>query len=160
MKQLKIRAVTLGALVAVAAAVGSAGAATATLTANFAGRVVVIASADSGELTVSGKGAGTVVGKGLKIAAKGAAYDGNPCATFFGTGTITAADGATIKFKGLNGSKVCKSGDDARNAINAKVTVTGGTKRFAKAKGTLTVTGNYNRTAGTYAAKFTGKLSY
>jgi heat shock protein HslJ len=159
MKKTKISIVAVVAVIAAAIAAASAFAATAPLALSFAGRAVVVASGDSGTITVTGKGTSKLTGKAT-IAAKGTAFDGKPCATFFGTGTIKAADGSTIKFKGLAGSKVCTGADETKNAVNAKVTVNGGTKRFAKAKGTLTITGNYNRTAGTYTVKFSGKLTY
>jgi hypothetical protein len=152
--------ITVFALAATALAAGSALAATANMNVSFSGRAIVTASGDVGNIRVTGKGSGAPIGKGATITAKGTGYDGDPCAIFLGSGTITAADGSKLNFAALQGSKVCKSGDDARNAVNAKMAVKGGTKRFAKAKGTLTLTGNYNRAAGTYTVRFTGRLTY
>jgi hypothetical protein len=153
-------AVAVVAALAAGALAGTAVAATATLNVSFSGRAIVTQSGDAGAIRVTGKGSGAPIGKGATITAKGVGYDGDPCAVFLGTGTITAADGSKLNFAAAKDSKVCKSGDDARNAVRAKMTVKGGTKRFAKARGTLTVTGNYNRAAGTYTVKFTGRLTY
>ena len=58
----------------------------------------------------------------------------------------------------LAGTQAC--GDEEGNffSINGRAVVTKATGKLAKAKGNLKVTGSYDRAAGTFSAKFSGKL--
>jgi hypothetical protein len=75
---------------------------------------------------------------------------------WIGTGVLKGTKG-TVAFKVIPGSVGC--GDDGGTvSINAKAQVTKATGKLAKAKGTLKLTGVYDRNAGTFSATFSGKL--
>jgi hypothetical protein len=67
--------------------------------------------------------------------------------------------GTKILFKVLPGSTGC--GDEEANvfSVSGRAQVTGGTKAFRKAKGSLKFTGVYDKGQGTFSVKFTGKLT-
>ena len=69
------------------------------------------------------------------------------------------AKGSKLNFQVLTGSSGC--GDEEGNvfSITGRAKVLGGTKIFKKAKGTLKLTGVYDRGQGTFKVKFSGKLT-
>ena len=96
-------------------------------------------------------GAGTITGVGTGDATQQA------CNAWGGTGLLKGTKGS-IAFKMLPGTQGC--GDDQGNvfSLSGYAVVTKATGKLAKAKGKLKVTGTYDRGAGTFTAKFTGKL--
>lgn len=156
-------AATAGAALMVAAAFGGTAARSAKtvpFSATFAGAAVVRAGGSSADLQATGTGTGTPIGKS-KLAGKGLGKDAKPCPLFNGGGVITAADGSTIKFQINSLAKACPSAaDEKKNAVSGSATFKGGTKKYAKAAGTFTFAGIYDRGTGKYSVKFTGKLTY
>ena len=96
--------------------------------------------------------AGKVTGKGTGDSSV------QPCVPFTGTGLITGAKG-TMTFKVKPGSSGC--GDEAGQlfSVTGKATVLKGTGLLAKRKGTLRMTGTFDRSSGAFTVKFTGSLT-
>lgn len=171
----KSRIALMAALLTVAAvAAGSALAGTAkstkiiTFTGTYAGvanvtvsdTVATLAAAGPGKGTATGVapvpkfGVGKVTGIGSSSADKSAA-----CQTFNGTGTLTGAAGAKLKFK-ITGAQACGDSEEGPFSISGRATITGGAGAYKKAKGSLKVSGIYNgSTKKTFSVKFAGKLT-
>lgn len=156
----------VAAVAAVAAVVGGSSLAgtvasskTSPFSATYAGRAIVRATSDvAADINVTGAGKGSVVGAS-KITGVGKGFSGEPCSTFSGTGTITSKLGK-MNFALSPGAKACPSAGNADlNAITASAKVTGGTAAFKKARGTLKVTGTYDRGTGKFTSTFKGVLS-
>jgi hypothetical protein len=128
-------------------------------TAAFAGRAVVRATSDAtAVINATGAGKGNVVGAS-KITGIGAGFQGDPCSTFTGKGTMTGKLGK-LNFTLNPGAKACSaSSDPNKNAITATAKVTGGTLKFRKARGTLKITGIYDRGTGKFTATFKGAIT-
>jgi len=126
-------------------------------TGTYAGNATALVQDTVASLTANGTGKATLLGAG-KITGIGSATAKEPCAPFLGTGTITGK-GGTLLFKVINGSQGC--GDEEGNvfSLSGSILVTKGTGKFAKAKGTLRMTGMFDRGAGKFSVKFTGKLA-
>ena len=126
--------------------------------ASYAGTAVVQVTDQIADITTTGTGEGTI-GAG-KITGKGTGdASGRPCVPFSGTGSMTGPKGAKINFKMSSGAQGC--GDEAGEvfSVTGRAIVTGGLKAYKKAKGTLKLTGIYDRNKGTFAVKFAGKLT-
>jgi hypothetical protein len=97
-------------------------------------------------------GAGKIAGIGVGNTAS------QPCVPFTGTGSMTGS-GGSIAFKVIPGSQGC--GDQAGESftIAGKALVTKATGKLAGLKGTLRITGTYDRSNGSFSAKFRGTLS-
>lgn len=137
-----------------------ASSANAAFSGKYAGRAVVRATSDTAaDINASGSGKSNVLGAS-KVTGIGKGFQGSPCSSFSGAGAIKGKQGA-IKFKLAAGSKVCPSAADPnQNAITASAKVTGGTLKFKKARGTLKITGNYDRGKGTFTATFKGTIRF
>lgn len=155
------------ALAAVAAAllVGTAWAGTSaqakkivTFKAAYSGTAVVKVTDQVADISATGNGTGTLIGKS-KVTGKGKGdASQQPCVPFTGTGLMSNTKGSTIKFSVIPSSSGC--GDEEGNvfSIAGKAKVTGGTKLYKKASGTVKLTGIYDRGAGTFSIKFSGKI--
>jgi hypothetical protein len=149
-----------GVLTAPADGAPAAKARTVVFSATYTGRAVVLVSGEMADLKATGKGTGTVVKKST-IVGTGKGYDSSPCEAFFGTSTIKAADGSTLRLAlSPQGGKACPGAEESKNALSGAVVVKGGTKTFARARGTLKMTGNYDRGRGTFTITLKGKLTY
>jgi hypothetical protein len=156
------------ALVAIAAVlvVGTAWAGTSaeakkivTFKGKYAGTAVVKVTDNVADISATGPGLGTLIGKS-KVTGKGKGdASQQPCVPFAGTGVIANTKGSTIKFSVIPPSSGC--GDEEGNvfSISGKAKVTGGTKLYKKAKGTLKLTGVYDRGAGSFSITFSGKIT-
>ena len=79
---------------------------------------------------------------------------------WFGTGTITATSGAKLNIAVVPGAKACpSSGNQNIIALNGLLKASGGTGKFAKAKGSLKFTGTLDRGKGVWSIKLTGTLT-
>ena len=161
-KVLRVVPVLTAALVAAAFVVGVASAGQAKIVvfkAKYAGTAAVQVTDNLANIQAKGKGAGTLIkastvtGKGIGDAAQ------QPCVPFTGPGVMSNTTGTKILFKVLPGSEGC--GDEEGNvfSISGRAQITGGTKLYKKAKGTLKLTGVYDRGAGTFSITFTGKIT-
>jgi hypothetical protein len=154
------------ALAAIAAAllVGTAWAGTSaqakiiTFTASYAGKANVKVTDNVADISASGAGKGTLIGAStVKGIGQGDASQ-QPCVPWGGKGTMANTKGSKINFEIVNGSG-CGDEEGQVFSITGRAKVLSGTKLFKKAKGLLKVTGTYNRGAGTFAVKFSGKLT-
>jgi hypothetical protein len=151
---------------AVVAAAGSALAATpkpktVTFKGTYAGTVTEKVDGQNVTGLTNGTGASTVVGKGKLIGTASGTTANPPCSPLSGAGTLTGPKGK-LKVKLLATSRGCAaSADDQDNiSVSGDAKVNGGTKIFRKAKGKLHFSGSYDRKAGTFSVKFSGKLTY
>lgn len=158
---------TAAAVTAVTASSALAGTSGSTkivpFTATYAGAAVVKVTDQVADISTAGAGKGTPIGVS-KISGKGTGdAAARPCVPFAGTGSIVGLKGlmkgAKINFKMASGSAGC--GDEAGEvfSVTGRAIVTGGAGAFKKAKGTLKLTGLYDRTKGTFAIKLAGKLT-
>jgi hypothetical protein len=129
-------------------------------TAQYAGTAVVKVTDNVADIAATGTGTGTLIGKS-KITGKGTGdTTQQPCVPFTGPGTMAATIGTTkLLFKVAPGSTGCGDEDGQVFSITGRATVVKGTGKLAKAKGSLKLTGVYDRGKGTFAVKFTGKLT-
>jgi hypothetical protein len=162
------------AVLAVAAAcVGSAAAGTATatatakivpFTASFSGKAVVTVADSVATISANGAGVGSpllmgaakVTGAGTGNTA-GVGAD-NPCVPFTGTGSMAGVKGK-LTFKVVPGSQSCGDETGQSFTVAGRAVVLSGTGKLAKAKGTLKLTGTFDRGAGTFTSKFSGNLT-
>lgn len=166
MKNVLRSGVVVLATVASALLVGAAWAGTSaeakkivTFKAKYAGTAAVKVTDQVADIAATGPGTGTLIGKS-KVTGKGKGdASQQPCVPFTGTGLMSNTSGTTIKFSVLPGSSGC--GDEEGNvfSISGKAKVTGGTKLYKKATGTLKMTGVYDRGAGTFSITFSGKIT-
>lgn len=160
-RSIALVAMLTAALVAVVV-VASAGAATPKKIAfkgSYSGSAVVTVTDNVADIKTNGTGSGNIIGAGKVTGAGTGDASVQPCVPFTGTGSIVGTAGTKILFKVNTGSSGC--GDEAGEifAVNARATVTSATGKLAKAKGTLKITGTYDKNAGTFAVKFTGTLT-
>ncbi len=137
----------------------SANAKIITFTAKYAGTATTKVTDSLATIAANGAGAGTLIGKS-KLTGNGVADTSQqPCVPFTGPGSMVNATGTKILFKVLPGSTGC--GDEEGNifSVSGRAQVTGGTKAFRKARGSLKFTGVYDKGEGTFSVKFTGKLT-
>ena len=124
----------------------------------YAGTATTQAADNVVTITANGTGAGTQIGSGKVTGAGKGDSSVQPCVPFTGTGKITGPKG-TLIFKVKPGSSGC--GDEAGQlfSVTGKATVLKGTGLLAKRKGTLKMTGTFDRSSGAFTVKFTGKLA-
>lgn len=150
------------AALAVASLAATAGAATPKKTvfkASYSGAAVVTVTDNVADIKTTGTGNGNVIGAGKITGAGTGDASVQPCVPFTGTGMIVGTAGTKLGFKVVAGSSGC--GDEAGEvfAVNARATVTSATGKFAKAKGSLKITGTYDKNAGTFSVKINGTLT-
>jgi hypothetical protein len=137
---------------------GAAGVKIVSFSAKYAGNATVKVNGNVADISATGLGTGTPIGKGKLTGTGTGDTSQQPCVPWGGTGLMAGTKKTKVYFKMLSGSQGC--GDEEGNlfSINAKAQVTKATGTLAKAKGTLKVTGVYDKSAGTFSAKFSGKL--
>ena len=159
--------VSVAVVVAALATAGIAGAGTAggttaakriPFTAKYAGKAVVKVTDNVADISAAGPGKASIIGAG-KVSGKGKGdASARPCVPFTGLGTMTGRAGK-LTFKVTSPSSGC--GDEAGEvfSISGRATVVKGTGKLARAKGSLKLTGVYDRGKGTFSVKFTGTLT-
>ncbi len=146
--------------------VGAAWAGTATsdtktvlFTGKYAGTATVKVTDNVADIAANGVGKGTLIGKS-KVTGRGVGDTAQqPCVPFTGLGSMAATNGTKLNFKVLPGSTGCGDEEGQVFSVTGRAKVLGGTKAFKRAKGTLKLTGVYDRGQGTFSIKFTGKLT-
>lgn len=126
---------------------------------SYSGKAVVTVTDNVADIKTDGTGSGTIIGTG-KITGIGTGdASAQPCVPFTGTGSVVGPAKTKILFKVNPGSSGC--GDEAGEvfSVTARATVTSATGKLAKAKGSLKITGTYDRNAGTFAVKLSGILT-
>jgi hypothetical protein len=165
MKSLRTLVVAAAAVGLVAAAGTAIAAApkpkTVTFKGTYAGQVTEKVDGDNVTGLTNGAGVSTVVGKGKLLGVAAGTTANPPCSPLNGTGSITGPKG-NLKVSLLTTSRACAASQDDQNniSVSGDAKVTGGTLKFRKAKGKLHFSGSYDRGAGTFSVKFTGKLTY
>lgn len=127
-------------------------------TARYAGLATVQVTDDVANIAANGAGKGTLLGRS-KVTGRGLGdASARPCVPFSGRGSMFNAKKTKLNFQMLTGSQGC--GDEEGNVFSVvgRAKVLGGTKAYKKAKGTLKLTGVYDRGQGTFSVKFSGKL--
>jgi len=165
-KLLAAGAVALATAIAAVVIVGVSSASAAagktkivSFTAKYAGTATVLVTDTVANISANGVGTGTLIGKS-KITGKGLGdASQQPCVPFTGPGSMANSKGSKLNFKVLPGSTGCGDEEGQVFSITGRAKVLGGTKVFKKAKGTLKLTGVYDRGQGTFSVKFTGKLT-
>lgn len=162
MQKARAAAIVVLAAIAVLALAATAVAATpkkTVLKASYSGKAVVTVTDNVADIKADGTGSGNVIGAGKITGAGIGDAAQQPCVPFTGTGTITGTAGTKLGFKVLAGSNGC--GDEAGEifSVTARATVTSAAGKFAKAKGSLKITGTYDKNAGTFAVKVNGTLT-
>lgn len=155
----------VGVLTAAAVAVVAAGSALAAAAGPvpfkgaFSGKAVVKVNGQAADISATGAGAVTPLGRS-KLVAKGAGSQSDPCPLFGGVSTITAANGMKLNFKVPPVSASGCTDEQGNNfALVGRGTFTGGTGKYAKAKGSFKFTGNFDKGTGSYSVKFTGLIT-
>ena len=160
-KTVKKLSILMTALIAVAVAAASATAVTKPIafTGKYTGQATTQATDTTVAITANGTGKAVLLGAGKVTGAGSADSSQRPCVPFTGTGKMTGP-GGTLVFKVNPSSVGC--GDDAGQlfSISGKAAVLKGTGKLAKAKGTLKMTGTYDRSSGAFSVKFTGSLTH
>lgn len=163
MRTLRIVFAALAAVAAAAllACVASAGTSAKTIafSAKYSGKAVVKVADNVADISAAGIGKGTVIGRG-KIAGKGKGDSSvRPCVPFTGLGTMTGPGRTKLTFRVVPGSRGCGDESGEIFAISGRAKVISGSGKLARAKGSLKLTGLYNRTSGSFSVKFTGTLT-
>lgn len=161
---MRVLRVVSAAAAVVALASLSVGAASASSTkvvrfaAAYKGTAVVKVTDNVADITATGTGTASQIGAGKVTGVGKGDTSVQPCVPFVGPGSITGKSGK-VTFTVLPGSTGC--GDEEGNvfSISGKAKVVKATGKLAKAKGTLKFTGVYDRGAGTFSIKFSGKLT-
>jgi hypothetical protein len=151
------------AMTAAIAGVASAGTSATTkavpFTAKYSGKAVVNSADTIAIITASGVGKGSPIGPG-KVSGKGKANTAvRPCVPFTGLGTMTGTGGTKLTFKVVSGTRGCGDEEGEVFSLTGRATVVSATGKLAKAKGSLKLTGVYDRGHGTFTVKFTGTLT-
>jgi hypothetical protein len=156
--------VAAGAGVAAAAAVmvGSAFAGatrSVPFRASFIGNAVVKVTGSHADITsAKAVGTGVPIGKATLLG-KGAGNSSDPCPLFGGPATITTKTGK-IKFTiRPTGGVACTDEEAQMFTLSGRATITGGTGKYARAKGSFKLAGTYNRRSGRFSVKFVGTMT-
>jgi plastocyanin len=166
MRSIRIGAVTVAGLLAMAIVVGVALAGRSTagdvvkFKAAYAGKASAKVTDNVADISAEGPGTATVIGASRVSGTGTGDASRQPCVPFTGNGVMKASSGATtLRFSVLPGSSGC--GDEAGKvfSISGKAKITGGTGAMAGATGTLKLTGIYDRGAGTFSVKFSGSVT-
>ncbi len=130
-----------------------------TFSARYAGKAVVKVTDDVADISASGVGKGTIIGAS-KITGIGKGNTAiQPCVPFTGTGTMAAPTGTKLLFRVVSGSEGC--GDEEGNyfSLVGRAAVIKGLGKLKGVRGSLKLTGTYDRGSGSFTVKFTGRLT-
>jgi hypothetical protein len=127
-------------------------------TAKYSGQASTKVDGNTANISATGTGIGTLIGKGTLTGTGTGDSSQQPCVPFGGLGKLTGVASTTVTFKVITSSQGC--GDEGGHVFTLKgtATVLKATGKLAKAKGTLRFTGLYDRDGGTFSVKFTGTL--
>ena len=161
MTKIRTAVITLFALTSLligsAIASGAASVKIINFSAKYSGTATVKQTGDVADISAKGTGAGVPIGAGSIVGTGSGQAIEQACNTWGGTGLLKGTKG-TIAFKMLPGTQGCGDESGSSFSLTGYAVVTKATGKLAKAKGKLKVTGTYDRGAGTFTAKFTGKL--
>jgi hypothetical protein len=157
-----VRKLSILAVAVLALAIASAAATAVTkpiaFTGKYAGTATTQAADNVVTINANGTGSGKLIGAGKITGAGKGDSSVQPCVPFTGTGKISGPKG-TLIFKVNPGSSGCGDQAGQQFTVSGKATVLKGTGLLAKRKGTLHMSGTYDRTSGAFTVKFTGSLT-
>jgi hypothetical protein len=156
-RKLSILAVAVLAL-AIASAAATAVKKPIAFTGKYTGTATTQAADNVVTINANGTGSGKLIGAGKITGAGKGDSSVQPCVPFTGTGKISGPKG-TLIFKVNPGSSGCGDQAGEQFTVSGKATVLKGTGLLAKRKGTLHMSGTYDRTNGAFTVKFTGSLT-
>lgn len=152
-------AATAAVVAGTALAGGTVTGKTVAFTASYTGKATVKVAGSKADISADATGTGTLVGKS-KLSGKGVGSAVEPCPLFGGLGTITAADGGKLNFSiSASGGSACTDEEAQSFSLVGRATVSGGSGKYAKAKGSFKFTGSYDRGNGLFSVKFRGTLT-
>ena len=108
-------------------------------------------------INANGTGTGTLIGAGTVTGVGTGNTSVQPCVPFTGTGKLSGPGGVII-FKVLPGSSGCGDEQGENFTVTAKATILKATGKLLKRKGSLKITGTFDRSSGAFTAKFRGTL--
>ena len=167
MRKLSIATGAVAALVATtlvvsASAFGATSHATKVIpfTATYSGTATTKVSDNVADIIANGSGTGTLLGAS-KLSGKGTGDTSDPQSgiPFQGPATIVGTAGTKLLFTVLPTSKGIGDESGQLFSITGKAKVTSATGKLKGAKGTLKISGSYDRSAGTFKVKLTGSLT-
>lgn len=128
-------------------------------TAKYSGTASAQVTDQVADISATGKGTGTILGAATITGQGKGDASAQPCVPFTGPGSMVGTKGTKLLFTVIAGSQGC--GDEGGHvfSVSGKAKVTGGSGKFAKARGTLKFTGVFDRDQGTFSVKFTGTLT-
>jgi hypothetical protein len=161
----RFRIFTTGAGIAAVAAViagsalaGGAAKKPIALSATFKGKAVVRITGSHADISAQAAGSGVPIGKATLVG-KGAGDSAEPCPLFGGPATITAKAGK-LNFKvGQAAGSACTDEDGQVFSLSGRATITGGTGKYLKAKGSFKFLGSYDKKTGLFSVKFVGSFT-
>ena len=127
-------------------------------TGKYTGTATTQAADNVVTINANGTGSGSLIGVGKVTGAGKGDSSVQPCVPFTGTGKVSGPKG-TLIFKVNPGSSGCGDQAGQQFTVSGKATVLKGTGLLAKRKGTLHMSGTYDRTSGAFTVKFTGSLT-
>lgn len=151
--------VMMAAIASVASAGTSASTKTLAFSAKYSGKAVVKVTDNVADISASGTGKGTVIGAGRISGTGKGDSSARPCVPFTGLGTMTGTGRTKLTFRVVSGSRGCGDEEGQVFSISGRAVVVKGAGKLAKAKGSLKLTGIYDRGHGTFSVKFTGALT-
>jgi len=116
----------------------------------------VTATAASGDAGASGTG--NVIGRSTLSGTATGVVESPTCVAFNGKATLKGSGGSIVLR--ARGAQTCTSETAANLAFSGKATVTGGTRKFAGARGTLSFTGVYAKETASVTISFKGRVTY
>jgi len=126
--------------------------------ASYAGNAVTQQSNTTVAITANGTGTATLIGAGKITGVGSGDTSQQPCVPFTGTGSMSGA-GGTVTFKVVPGSQGCGDQAGENFTVSGHATVLKATGKLAGRKGTLKMTGTYDRTSGAFTVKLRGSLT-
>jgi hypothetical protein len=160
----KFRSFAAGGLVAAAAAIiatsgFAAGTAKVAFRANFSGKAVVRVSGGQAEIvSAQAVGKGSPIGRAT-LFGKGRGSNSDPCPHFGGPATITTTKGK-LKFAiAPTSGSACTDEQAQQFSLSGRAVFKGGTRKYAKARGSFKFAGSFNRSTGAFSVKFLGTLT-
>lgn len=157
MKRLSLTTAVALLAITVATAIAAAATKPIAFVGSYKGTATTTQTDNVVAIKANGTGTGTLIGAG-KITGVGAGDSSQrPCIPFTGTGSMKGPTG-TVIFKVIPGASSC--GDDAGQffTFTGKAAVLKATGKLLKAKGTLKLSGTYDRSSGAFTVKFKGAL--